>query len=237
MVIRYLVTILLSLTLVGCGIEQRFLTALREKANRFSENKEYDKEANVREVVLKIAKWSYGPDHINVAVSLYDLGKAYMAQGKYTEAELSCRRALEIFKLNSAVDHPDAGTIRILLAGIYRRQGKFAQATFILLKTLKIEEKIHGPNHRGLIIPNINVAWLYRDEGNYAKMEFFFQRALAILELREKREIPVFEKAIEIEIESVMHFYRDTGNKVMENKFKMHLGNLQSSNISPGTGK
>jgi len=217
-VLKYLVTILLSLKLAGCGIGQRFLADLREKANRFRVDKQYYAEANTREEVLKVAKSYYGPDHINVAVASSELAQSYMAQGRYSKAELSCRQALEIFKLNKAEAHPDAEGIRTLLAGSYRLQGKFSQAISILLETLQTVERIYGSNHRRLVVLNINVAWLYRDQGNHAKADTFFQRALAILELRGRRESPQLEKAIELEVVNVMNIYRKIGNKVIEKK-------------------
>jgi len=60
---------------------------------------------------LQIIESSYGPDNLDAAVILNNLGKTARAQGKTVEARRFFARALGIFRDNLGGDHPYSTTI------------------------------------------------------------------------------------------------------------------------------
>lgn len=78
---------------------------------------------------LTIREQLLGPEHLDVAVSLYGLGAVLVSQGKYTEAEALCLRALELALKIYGSEHPTIATIFNNLALLYERQDRLIEAT------------------------------------------------------------------------------------------------------------
>src|ERR1017187_4657932 len=59
---------------------------------------------------LNVAENTYGPNHPNVATSLYNLAELYRIQGQYAQAEPLYRRSLAIREDALDPEHPDVAT-------------------------------------------------------------------------------------------------------------------------------
>ena len=59
---------------------------------------------------LAIREKALGPDHPDVATSLYDLAELYQVQGQYAKAEPLYQRALAIREKALGPDHPDVAS-------------------------------------------------------------------------------------------------------------------------------
>ncbi len=65
----------------------------------------------------------------------------YHAQGRYAEAELLYKRALEIREKALGPDHPDVANSLNNLASLYDEQGRYGEAEPLLKRALTILEK------------------------------------------------------------------------------------------------
>ena len=77
----------------------------------------------------------------------YDLGKEFYDQGKYAEAEMEFRSALNIYQRVLGPEHPDTLKNRQQLATALASNGKFVEAEAEWQAVLSIRERLLAPNH------------------------------------------------------------------------------------------
>ncbi len=88
----------------------------------------YSEAAKVAEEALKVAENTFGPDHPNVATSLYHLAVLYETQGKYAAAEPLYKRVLAIREKALGPDHPLVATALRNMAELYKKTGRVDEA-------------------------------------------------------------------------------------------------------------
>jgi tetratricopeptide (TPR) repeat protein len=93
-----------------------------------------------------------GPDHPDVAKSLYDLANLYRDRGRYREAELLYQRALAIQERGLGPDDSDVFVTRTILLLIYWYQGRYAEAEPLLQRALNFYEQGLGPTHSHMAV-------------------------------------------------------------------------------------
>ncbi len=150
--------------------------------SRFYEGQSFYKEAEPwRKQCLDIVQKRLGEDHIDVALSLNDLGGLYHDQGRYSEAETLYRQALELRKKLLGEDHPDVATSIDNLAGLYLDQGRYLEAESLCLQALKLRKNLPGEDHFDAVATSLNnLAELYRVQGRYSEAETFYLQALEL---------------------------------------------------------
>ena len=77
----------------------------------------------------------------------------YIRQGKYSEAEPLCQRALAIDEKALGPNHPNVATNLNNLAELYRAQGKYSEAESLYQRALAIDESI-GAESMDLPLPH-----------------------------------------------------------------------------------
>jgi tetratricopeptide (TPR) repeat protein len=87
--------LIVLLVLPSCG-QKKLWEELNAKVTVLYQQGRYSEASNVAEEALKVAEETFGPNHLNVALSLNNLVVLYQDQGKYAEAEPLFKRALEI---------------------------------------------------------------------------------------------------------------------------------------------
>ena len=98
---------------------------------------------------------------IPVALSkLTNLAFLYEEMGRFEEAEVFHRRALEILE-KLGPDQPDLAQSLNGLAIVYDRQGKHAEALPLYTRALEISEKVLEPEHPGIATTVMNLASLH----------------------------------------------------------------------------
>jgi tetratricopeptide (TPR) repeat protein len=132
--------------------------------------------------LLEIREKTNGPEHLDTATSLNNLGELYSAMGDYAQAEPLHQRALAINEKALGPEHPDTATSLNNLAALYYSMGDYAQAEPLYLRALAINEKALGPEHPLTANSLNNLAALYYSMGDYAQAEPLYRRALAIRE-------------------------------------------------------
>lgn len=111
-----------------------------------------------------------GPNHPNVARSLFNLAALYHAQGKYAEAELLYKRSLEIRERLLGPSNSDVAQNRAKLAALQRAQKNYADAEYETQINPSVAECLNG------------LAALYKAQRKYTEAEMLYKRALQIME-------------------------------------------------------
>jgi CHAT domain-containing protein/Tfp pilus assembly protein PilF len=132
--------------------------------------------------VLAMREKALGPNHPDVAQSLYNLAALYGEQLRYSEAEPLYKRALAIYGKALGSDHRNVAMVLVNLASLYQEQGRYTEAESLDKRALAVYEKALGPDHPDVATALSNLAILYDAQGRYAEAEPLYKRALAIKE-------------------------------------------------------
>ena len=155
---------------------------LRKSAEYLRERAQYEQAEPLFQRALRIQKQALGPDHPQVARSLYGLAFMHSRQGKYTQAEPLFQQALHIQKQALGPDDPQVAQSLYGLAFLSNEQGKYAQAEPLFQQALRIWEQVLGPDHLQVAYPLNGLTVVYRMQTKYAQAEALCQRALDIRE-------------------------------------------------------
>ena len=88
-----------------------------------------------------------GPNHLEVAHVLSNLGMLYDDLGRYAEARPIYERVVAIREATLGSSHPDVANILINLASLYHHQGRYAEAVPLYRRSLDIRRAELGPEH------------------------------------------------------------------------------------------
>src|SRR6266487_4323253 len=131
---------------------------------------------------LRTSEQELGPQHLELAYSLNDLGALYAQRGKYVEAETLYQQALRIWEQALGPEHPNLARSFNGLANAYLKQGKYEEAEPLYRQSLSIQEQLLEPENPHLAFPLNNLAELYRIQDRFEEAEPLYQRALKIWE-------------------------------------------------------
>jgi serine/threonine-protein kinase len=102
------------------------------------------------------------------------------AAGRYHDAELELRRALELEERVYGSEHPFVATTRNNLAINLNRQGKHVEAEAMHRETLAVRIRILGPDHPHTASSHNNLAASLQAQGKYEEAESEHRKALSI---------------------------------------------------------
>ncbi|HNH83859.1 MAG TPA: CHAT domain-containing protein, partial [Acidobacteriota bacterium] len=128
---------------------------------------------------LAIREKLRGPEHLEIAESLSNLGSLYRTLKKTEPAQLLLERALALREKLLGDDDPEVAETRNRLGLMYSSQRNFAKAEPLLAKNLAISERVLGPDHLQTATYLNNLAQLYQFKGEYQRAEPLYQRAIA----------------------------------------------------------
>jgi tetratricopeptide (TPR) repeat protein len=86
----------------------------------------------------------HGSDHPETVELLAAVAKLYFDKERYEEAELSCKRALEILIKNYGPNDLKLAKILVFYGGLYNRQKRYSEADVIYKKAVRILETEYG---------------------------------------------------------------------------------------------
>ena len=135
----------------------------------------------VNELVTR-TEAKYGLNHTNTADALHLLADVYERVSDYTNATVSCARALAIREKIYGPEHPSTAASLNILALLYFSEGEFKKSAPLIERSLKIYEKVFGPEHRSTATTLNNLANLYQTMGDYEKAAEMVQRSLKVRE-------------------------------------------------------
>jgi tetratricopeptide (TPR) repeat protein len=99
------------------------------------------------ERALAIREEVLGPEHVETAESVYEMGWLLAQQGELPPAKLLLERALSVRERVLPPDHPDIASSLNSLAYVLRRQGRMEAARALLERAVAIYERARGSDH------------------------------------------------------------------------------------------
>ena len=150
------------------------LGGLYEQLGLFDEAQELFRQA------LEQRRQLYGPNHLEVAESLYHYGRASARKEEFGKAEESFRQALAIRRDQLSEGHLDVLTSLNSLALVLHETGDYAHAESLYREAAAKNLRWLGPSHRQTIKTQYNLALLLHDKGEDGEAEPLFRRVLAI---------------------------------------------------------
>src|SRR5262249_38843715 len=102
----------------------------------------YPQAEEMERAALTLRKREFGPNSLEAAASLNDLGLELMVQHKLPEAEKVHAEALAIRQKRLGQEHADTATSLNDLAAVYRDEGRLKQAETMALEALRIRQKL-----------------------------------------------------------------------------------------------
>lgn len=124
----------------------------------------------------------FGREDLRVAQALSHLARAYVAQGKFVEAEPLYLRALTIYQTQRGPNHMDVAATLNNLGILHKMHGQYAAAEPFLTRALAIKEQLLGPYDSEVGLSAQNLGMLYVAQERYEQAEPLLRRALAIWE-------------------------------------------------------
>jgi len=131
---------------------------------------------------LRTSEQELGPQHLELAYSLNDLGALYAQRGKYVEAETLYQRALRIREQTLGPEHLLVTSPLTGLANIYDTLGRDVEAESLYLRVLGISKQKLSPENPDMAYPFHNLGNHYVRQGKYEEAEPLYQQALRIWE-------------------------------------------------------
>ncbi len=109
---------------------------------------------------------------------------SFYKQGRYDQAVVAEKKALQVAEQNLGPDHNDVATSLNNLAWLYMAQGQYAQAEPLYTRSLAIMEKALGPDHPSVATVLCNLATLYRKTGREIEAKALEDRAWVIVAMK-----------------------------------------------------
>lgn len=134
------------------------------------------------EKVLRILEKQTGPDSVDTATVMDNLGIVFTEDHLFDRSEKMHKQALEIYKKKSGESSLDYGICLANLGGSYYKQGKYNEALESGKQALAIEEKNLGHNNLAIANQYDNLANIYSDIGKFDESDASRKQALAIYE-------------------------------------------------------
>ncbi|MGD0940082.1 MAG: CHAT domain-containing tetratricopeptide repeat protein [Terracidiphilus sp.] len=158
------------------------------------------------ERLLTIKEETLGPNALEVAIALDQLGEVYQQDKKFKKAEPSYQRAL---KIEDGIEHGlglKLPFLRILLsklASLYEAQDEYDKAEPLLLRALPITENASKPDDPDLASLINRLAEVYRQQEKFTLAEPLYLRSLHIYE----RALGPDDRNVAIELDHLSEVY------------------------------
>ena len=113
---------------------------------------------------------------------LFLVGYYLTRRAHYTQAELICQKALNLYKHLLGPVHPEVGSNLSNLALLYEEMRLHSKAQTCFAEALAILEKVQPPDHLALAVTRSNLSRCYWFQGQYAHAEKLSLQSLPVLE-------------------------------------------------------
>jgi CHAT domain-containing protein/Tfp pilus assembly protein PilF len=157
-------------------------SALFERGNQAYQHGDFPHAVQYLERAAQLAEPAFGRDHPNVSLVYNSLSTAYLATGRYNDAEPYLLRALQIRERNVGPNSPDLVPPLSNTALMYDNQGRYADSEALYKRALAIQQATAGPNHPNVATTLGNLANLYQHQGRFDQAESAYRQALGIVE-------------------------------------------------------
>ncbi|HSD51955.1 MAG TPA: CHAT domain-containing tetratricopeptide repeat protein [Candidatus Methylomirabilis sp.] len=158
---------------------------------------------------LAIREKALGPNHPDVATSLFNLAWLLLENGDYPEAKTLFTRALQIREQSLGPNSPEVAATLNGLGHLLYLTGDYAAARPLNERALTIREQILGPTHPAVAqsLHNMGLV-LHHGLGDFAGARSLHERALQIRE----QSLGPTHPAVAQSLSHLADVLRDTGN-------------------------
>ena len=142
----------------------------------------YIESKQLLEKALAIKEKHYGPEHVEVADTLYELGIVFIYMDDCNRSKQLLEKALAIKEKHYDPEHVEVAHSLHQLGKAYRHLGDYNRSKRLLEKALAIKEKHYGPEHVEVAdtLYELGIVFIYMDDCNRSKQ--LLEKALAIKE-------------------------------------------------------
>lgn len=172
------------------GDHSLLLTVLNNLANTYTDQERVSIAEPLYLRVLAESKKTYGPDALETASTLSQLGRFYQCNADHNKALPLLKRALAIKKTKLGEDHPDTAIAKTELAASLIAQEQLGEGLPLLQQGISVLERRLGPNHSDLLAPLTSLAKAEIAQEDYVAAQRHGERALAIAEKTWGKDAP-----------------------------------------------
>ncbi|MEO8836293.1 MAG: tetratricopeptide repeat protein, partial [Caldimonas sp.] len=133
--------------------------------------------------VVELCERHHGPDHVETARALTNLGRIAVQRREMDVAEPALRRALAIRERELGADHLDTARTVAVLGGFFQGRGDYATAEPLFRRALEVRERVLGAEHPLALGTLSDVAYLAKELNRLDEAESLSRR---VLEVRER---------------------------------------------------
>lgn len=120
---------------------------LHKTASYLHNHARYPEAKSLYEQALYMSEQTLGPEHLQVATTLFNLANLCADQGKYAEAEPLYQRTLRILEQQLGPEHPETAEIMHDLGRFWEAQDNSEEASIWYTRALAIREQALGAHH------------------------------------------------------------------------------------------
>ena len=156
---------------------------------------------------VKFAEAAHGPEHMETAASLSELGAQYRALGDHAGAERNLRRAVEIYRATGGFDSHEATQGVYELAVTLLESGDPDGACNEFERVLAIKERLVGGKPEDTADAQVNLARIYIQAGRTSAARELLLRAIGVLDRSGSDEL--LSAALELMVDAELQAGRE----------------------------
>jgi tetratricopeptide (TPR) repeat protein len=123
----------------------------------------------------------YPSNHLDIDITLGNLGRACYYLGEYQEALTHFNQALEMTKAIHSDNHPSIATSLHNMGSVYNNLGEHGKALQYYEEAFEMTKAIHSGNHPSVAISLHNMGSVYNSLGEHKKALQYYEEAVEIL--------------------------------------------------------
>jgi serine/threonine protein kinase len=127
-------------------------------AQLYRYDKQYSRSLKLSRQALADYTETAGPDHPHTAHALREIGRNFLEQKRFAEAEPYLRRCLEIRRKRLEARHPDLAKAQITLARCLIGEGRYDEATALVEEARPTLIAVYGAGHEMARVPDTLLA-------------------------------------------------------------------------------
>ncbi|KAK3265561.1 hypothetical protein CYMTET_25761 [Cymbomonas tetramitiformis] len=155
---------------------------ISQSALQLQKQGQYQEAAALQLQVLEIRETVLGPEHLEVASTLNNLGGVLDQQGKHEEALEVFQRSLGIKERELGRGDLSIATTLNNLGGVHRALKNYEDSLKCHKKCIAIQEQVQGKGHESVASSLSNLGSLYKVMGELGEAELHFKRCIMIRE-------------------------------------------------------
>ncbi|WP_338865211.1 tetratricopeptide repeat protein [Myxococcus stipitatus] len=136
-----------ALERLGGGNELARVNLLTYSGTLLRKQRRYEEAVAIQMQALVLAESTFGPDSLEVADVLLELGSTQWVHPRLDEARIHLERAATITEQALGAEHPEVARVRLALVPVLRDQDELALGEKLAREALGVFERTLGPEH------------------------------------------------------------------------------------------